>query len=353
MSEQPYHYGMVNHWLPADGSAESRLICYLRLLWRMVYTEIRKIKAEISASGVILLKYRISSNRNPKANTYEPIYGDGVSIFGKYIQEEQSITISLIQTARPSNQLLGTFFPLNWLLSELAHAAVHWFLAAWILTSDLQAAFGQWGTGLIQWPLGPGLPSTGGWEHPSQPGKGLPWQGQTGVIPGATLLLGGSILSSVGLMLLTLTSGNVPEETPGMTGMETAAGKRAEWVSTLLKVPASLSLILYSLRFCRERSRCLPNQLTVTNRITGSTLFWLFYIRAEGHSFPANTATVVVWELLGRVGPSMWKQEGWARSRWNSTIFKTLVSIRSSQQIWPVCLNIVKSPCKITNVPCV
>lgn len=55
-----------------------------------------------------------------------------------------------------------------------------------------------------------------------------------------------------------------------------------------------------------------------------------------------------LWDLLdrkGRVGPPCGSKGAWPKARVNITIFKTLASIISCEQIWPICLNIVKSPC--------
>ena len=152
-------------------------------------------------------------------------------------------------------------------------------------------------------------------------------------------------------VLLTLTTGNVPEETPGIL-------QRARWQlwRRLLEReqnewPCSKSQRSWAWKFCTVyasagRSRCLPSQLTVTNRSWDPHCSVCSTSGQRGHSFPGSTATVVVWELLGSGGPSCVCKRAGPRSKWNSTIFKTLLSIRSSQQIWPVCLTIVKSPCK-------
>ena len=257
----------------------------------------------------------------------------------------------------PSNWLLGTFFP-----SELGFGE----LAPWrpLISGcpdsdhDLQAAFGQWRE--QAW-----LSDHLAWTHllPSTEWVGAP-------TPSART---GSSLTRADLghqmqpccwgrkhlvqhgspVLLTLTSGgNVPEETAGTL-------QRARWqvwrrllereqneLASCSKSQHSRAWKSCAVYASAERSRCLPNQLTVTNRSWDPRCSVCSTSGQRGPSFPANTATVVVWELLGRVGPSCGSKRAGPRGRWNSTIFKTLVSIRSSQQIWPVCLNIVKSPCK-------
>ena len=58
--------------------------------------------------------------------------------------------------------------------------------------------------------------------------------------------------------------------------------------------------------------------------------------------------------LLGRVGSSHGSERAEPEGKLNRTIFKTFVSVISAKQIWPVCLAIVKSPCKkFAYVPCV
>ena len=110
------------------------------------------------------------------------------------------------------------------------------------------------------WPGHPFCPAQSGWEHPHlQPGKGLPWQGQTQVIRCNPALGGGSILSSVGLLCYSpwpqATSQKKHQAYYKEHGDSCGDGcwKESRMSGTLLKVPAFLSLkILYSLRFCRE-----------------------------------------------------------------------------------------------------
>lgn len=198
-----------------------------------------------------------------------------MSIFNKYIQEEQSITISYKLHVHQISYLAHSFL-LNWLLVNWPHA-VHWFLAAWILTSDLQAAFGQWReqawfSDHLAWTLL--LPSTEWVGAPTSPARkgsslaraDLGHQMQPCSWGRKHLVQRGSPV------LLTLTSGNVPEETPGTLQRQ----QRQVWRQLLEReqnesAPCSKSQRPWAWIFCTvytsaERSRCLPNQLTVTNR---------------------------------------------------------------------------------------
>lgn len=136
-----------------------------------------------------------------------------------------------------------------------------WLPGFWPVTCRLP--LDSEGNGLIQWPLGLDAPfaqhRVGGITHISSQervflGKGRPRSSD------ATLLLGEeascpawvSCATHLDIRQRTRRNTRHTAKTTA-TGMETAAGKRAEWVGTLLKVPAFLSLkILYSLRFCRQ-----------------------------------------------------------------------------------------------------
>ena len=120
------------------------------------------------------------------------------------------------------------------------------------------------GTGLTQWPLGLDTPfaqyRVGGSTHTFSQDRVFLGKGRPGSSD-AALLLGEEASCPAWVSCAThldlrwqRTRRNSRHATKStVTGMETAAGKRAEWAGFLLKVPAFPSLkILCSLRFCRE-----------------------------------------------------------------------------------------------------
>ena len=134
----------------------------------------------------LLLKYRISSVRNSKANMNEPIYGEAYLYLTSTFKKNTFVTIS----SELQIHQIGYLEP-SFLLNRLSvnwPRVISWLLAARFWPVACGLLWKVKGTGPTQWPLSPDTPfgehRRGAWKCLRlQPGKGVfLGQGRPGVI---------------------------------------------------------------------------------------------------------------------------------------------------------------------------
>lgn len=277
----------------------------------------------------LLLKYRISSIRNSKANMNEPVYGEAylylTSTFKKNTFMTLSSELQIHQIGYLEPSFLLNRLSVNW------PGVICWLLAAWFWPVACRLLWKVKGTGPTQWPLSRDTPfgkhRQGAWKCLClQPGKGVfLGQGRPGVIQMQPF--------SWGRKHLVRCESSVYSPWPYVTYVtyqktyHAHSTEHGDWrgdgrwkesrIELALSSKAWQQICFWDWKFFTvyipaARSRCLPSQLTVTNSSLRSSCSAYSTSGHKGHSFPTNTASSNrphSHYLYARPSRSMW--HGW------------------------------------------